>query len=356
MAWSPEGDTLNLALRIFTLSQMLLLALMAWRTEEKTLAGRLFTPMMLAICSYIIMPRNPADFPAPLLIGLQMAASMTPVLFWYFTEAVFTPGFRLRLNHNLFLLVVALVNLVGGSVRTGVLDAPAEVWVLIPRLISLVAVGMGVRAILRDMRSDLVEETRKIRTFFIVVIGLAILEISMGEIWLGLQPGSSYALFDLLNAGFMTVITFWMSVHVLSMDAPFLAPVVRRPQTTNPNEQPWQNMIRRLQELMDQEAVYREEGLTIGRLARKLGEPEYLLRRAINQGLGYRNFNSYLNEIRVAAAARMLEDPAFDHLKVLAVALEVGYRSLSPFNKAFRERQGVTPSAYRKNAAMRKSL
>jgi AraC-like DNA-binding protein len=33
---------------------------------------------------------------------------------------------------------------------------------------------------------------------------------------------------------------------------------------------------------------------------------------------------------------------------VLTIALEVGYGSIGPFNRAFKERFGVTPTAYRR--------
>lgn len=48
-----------------------------------------------------------------------------------------------------------------------------------------------------------------------------------------------------------------------------------------------------LDKMMMVERVYRQEGLTVGRLAAKLDLPEYRLRQAINEGLGYRSFNAF---------------------------------------------------------------
>jgi hypothetical protein len=56
-------------------------------------------------------------------------------------------------------------------------------------------------------------------------------------------------------------------------------------------------LLRRLDNLMTVERVYRQEGLTIGTLATKLDLPEYRLRQVINEGLGYRNFNAFLDAI-----------------------------------------------------------
>ena len=50
------------------------------------------------------------------------------------------------------------------------------------------------------------------------------------------------------------------------------------------------------------EAIYRKEGLTIGGLAQHLRVPEYVLRRVINRGLGFRNFNDFLHTHRIREA------------------------------------------------------
>ena len=75
--------------------------------------------------------------------------------------------------------------------------------------------------------------------------------------------------------------------------------------------------------------------------------PEYRLRRAINQGLGERNFNAYLNGFRLAEVREALSDPAQRETPILTIALDAGFGSLAPFNRAFRAAEGCTPSEYR---------
>jgi AraC-like DNA-binding protein len=106
-------------------------------------------------------------------------------------------------------------------------------------------------------------------------------------------------------------------------------------------------MPQRLDALMRREAVWRETGLTIGALAERAGLPEYRLRRLINGRLGFRNFTAFLNEYRLAAAAARLGDPAEIRIPVLTIALDLGWGSIGPFNRAFRARFGVPPSEYR---------
>lgn len=103
-----------------------------------------------------------------------------------------------------------------------------------------------------------------------------------------------------------------------------------------------------LTDSMESERLYREEGLTIGALAQRLGVPEHRLRRLINQRLGHRNFNQYLNGYRLAEAKAALADPSQDDVPVLSIAMDAGFQSLGPFNRAFKADTGMTPSEYRR--------
>ncbi|HUN52298.1 MAG TPA: helix-turn-helix domain-containing protein, partial [Candidatus Sulfotelmatobacter sp.] len=107
-------------------------------------------------------------------------------------------------------------------------------------------------------------------------------------------------------------------------------------------------LIGALERLMRGERIYRQEGLTIGALALKLGLPEYRARRLINQGLGYRNFNAFLNKYRIDEAAAALADPTQAEVPVLTIALDAGFQSLGPFNRAFKAETGLTPSEFRR--------
>jgi AraC-like DNA-binding protein len=128
---------------------------------------------------------------------------------------------------------------------------------------------------------------------------------------------------------------------------PLPAPLEPSREVGEPADVRGRSVIAELERLMVEEKVYREEDFTLRRLARKLNMKEYRLRRLINTHLGYRNFNQFLNEYRVAEVARLLVDPETRHLPVLTLALDMGYRSLSPFNKAFKEIKGMTPTEYR---------
>jgi len=104
-----------------------------------------------------------------------------------------------------------------------------------------------------------------------------------------------------------------------------------------------------LMRAMDEQRLYRREGLTLAQLAQDLNMNEAELRALINQRLGYRNFNDFLHRYRLQEAAARL---AAEDLPILTIALESGYGSIGPFNRAFRERFGMTPTEYRAAARM----
>ena len=101
---------------------------------------------------------------------------------------------------------------------------------------------------------------------------------------------------------------------------------------------------------MSVERIYRQEGLTITALAAKLDLPEHRLRQAINEGLGHRNFNAFLNRYRIDEAKAALSDVSQRDVPVLTIAMDAGFQSIGPFNRAFKADTGLTPTEFRRHA------
>ncbi|WP_284617776.1 AraC family transcriptional regulator [Aquabacterium humicola] len=106
-------------------------------------------------------------------------------------------------------------------------------------------------------------------------------------------------------------------------------------------------VVDRLQRLMVVDQLYHEPALAIGALAERCGLPEYRLRELIHRRLGFRNFPAFVNEYRLREVERRLADPACDRMPILTLALEAGFGSIGPFNRAFRERHAMSPTEYR---------
>jgi AraC-like DNA-binding protein len=64
-----------------------------------------------------------------------------------------------------------------------------------------------------------------------------------------------------------------------------------------------------------------------------------------------------MNRYRQADAEAALGDPAQDAESILTIALDAGFTSLGPFNRAFKAATGMTPSEYRRaHAASRVAI
>jgi AraC-like DNA-binding protein len=62
------------------------------------------------------------------------------------------------------------------------------------------------------------------------------------------------------------------------------------------------------------------------------------------------NFTVYLSRVRLEKAKTLLLNP---HLRISEIAFEVGFQSLTHFNRRFREILGQSPTDYRARLKVR---
>lgn len=270
--------------------------------------------------------------------------------FWLFSRALFDDGFRMRpLEWAVW----------GGTVMWGAIwhlggrfDLGTD-WMGLPRQAAHIMLASAAAwSAWQGRGGDLVEPRRRARIAYVVLSSLLIIGVTASYI----APGAPPAFAGDLNVLRLFVMAIGMALLVsgLRSDALFDAQrVAIQPVTgtdssalvcADPGEA---RLLSRLQRLMEEERVYRLEGLSIGALAARVGTPEYALRRLINGRLGYRNFNAYLNGYRLAEARAALTDPTQRTVPISTIAMDAGFGSLGPFNRAFKAAEGVTPSEYR---------
>jgi AraC-like DNA-binding protein len=294
---------------------------------------------------------------------LNYLQAAIPVAFWLLAKSLFEDDFRWKWSHLLLYAVSLALGTVGHYITFGDFLGMVH-WIMRSEvahgglallglvLYASVFVVMAMYSALKDWRTDLVESRRRVRTASVIVAATVILLISAVE-FLSLGTPRS-ALLDTAVSGMFFALILGICVRFLGFRR---EPASQTVEHVFPSETPEEAEAREggqgaivvgeLKRLMEEEKVFREEGITIRRLAEKLNVREYRLRRLINGHLGYRNFNSFLNRYRIEEVARQLLAPETRHLPVLSIALDMGYRSLSPFNKAFREIKGMTPTEYR---------
>lgn len=111
-------------------------------------------------------------------------------------------------------------------------------------------------------------------------------------------------------------------------------------------------LANRIETLLRSEAMFMEPEVRLPDLARRLREPSYKVSRCIRHDLDYRNFNHMVNFHRVEAIKACFDDPGMDRLSILSIAMDCGFASIGPFNRAFKIETGLTPSAYRRTSRL----
>jgi AraC-like DNA-binding protein len=320
--------------RLLASSHLMVLAALCLRGDRRDPSARASTAFMAAVICHLVCPvlrDHGADGALVFLLGL--ASSSVPFAFWVLARVHFDDEFCLRAEH--WALLAGLVTLRGLAALH-----PDASWAGLPRL---VAVAFVVHALLRvyvGAGADLVVARIRLRYGVLLVSGTVVLMELLAEL---LLRGAALAMADKVHAAGVYLISAGVSI----------AATLLRPEMLRPVRAPVPGLAldplltRRLDQMIEAEQVFRQEGLTIAALAERLGAPEYKVRQLINAQLGFKNFNAFLNSYRIREAQKALLDPARRHLGIAQVAYEVGYRSLGPFNKAFKEITGRTPTDFR---------
>ena len=98
--------------------------------------------------------------------------------------------------------------------------------------------------------------------------------------------------------------------------------------------------------LMSDEKIYRNDTLSLKETASKLQVSSHQLSQFLNE-IEKKNFNGFINAYRISEAKELIQkDP---DKRVITVAYDVGFNSVSAFNTAFHKNTGLTPTQYKKN-------
>jgi AraC-like DNA-binding protein len=350
--------TADLLLRGGVCLLLLMLAGLMARDHGRVVAGRLGAAFCLGVAAYAVC--SAAGLHARL--GLWSApilalASGNNLVFWLFARSLFDDGFRPRPWHaGLWLAVVALglaLGLVLPPQKTGL----TLVACVAETLSTLAFAGLAVIQTIASWRADLVERRRRLRLFIVAACaGYIALNTTANALGAAVAAPQLASLVEAAALAAIAGAVAWSLLNVGGGQALFPDASAPRPALASveaaeaPLSREDLDLVAALERAMAHDRLYRQENLTIGALAARQGLPEYRLRRLINQGLGHRNFNAFLNGYRIAEAKAALADPSQAEVPILTIALDAGFASLGPFNRAFKAETGVTPSAWRRDA------
>jgi AraC-like DNA-binding protein len=329
-----------------------LLLLWSWilvRDHREMLAGRLAVAMNIAIMCHVL-----ASIPGPIARSsaidwlFELGSVSVPALFWLFARAWFDDEKRigwLGWATVPFSMAMVAVVIITYPAQSALHYSVSTLW----RIAMFGFALAGLHIAWRGRDDDLVEERRALRARMIGAVGAFVLLTNIVEIavFSGFAPERWRSL---LQTGIL-LLTLALCATMFGIRQPALLGAVRRSDAAARSEPAEDDpLAARLIAFMDAEKAHRDEGLTIAGLAARLGEQEYRLRRVINGQLGHRNFAQFLNGYRLAEVKAALADPSQKEVPILTIALDAGFGSLGPFNRAFREAEGITPTEYRARA------
>jgi AraC-like DNA-binding protein len=341
------------ALRFAAATQLLALTLLLWRESRQSRVAIVTAVFVASVACYLVLPSLLSRPVArPIQYVVMIGALAVPFAFWLATRIHFEDGFS-PAPRQVAILVALLAARAGLAASHGATSqggyGPTP-WTLASNGMAMVVIGDALRRVHKGASADLLLTRLRLRYAVLLGCGVYALLVLMGEA--SVTPGSSAdRSLSLMNAVGLYTFVLAASALLLRVHPDFLKAAA--PRAVPPG---LDGLPDRLAHLIEKERIYTSSGLTIGMLAGRLGEPEYKVRQLINARLGFRNFNAFLNHYRIAEARRLLADPAQASLGIAEAAYRLGYASLGPFNRAFKEMAGQTPSEFRRAAQQQPSL
>jgi AraC-like DNA-binding protein len=343
--------SLDLALRIVGLVLLGSLCTILIRTRARDLKAFTMLGLGASVSAFLLtsMPHASALFGVT-IYPLTALCSTHPVWFWLASGAMFSDAKALtRLQLASLVAMACLGVLYQSALPVPPAEAAAGVKQLgvVFGLASLAFACLAPVTVLLGMAGDLDARRRAIRKGFVPIVSVYLALVVAVQLIVLMRGGGTPKPLVLLNlllidtaaaVAVSTFVRFRVVNWIEQVDGPPPVALSRLEQS----------VLDRLNARFVPEKLYARTALGIGELAELLGTQEHVLRRVINRGLGFRSFSDFLHSHRLPEAARRLRDPVAARVPVLTIALEVGYGSIGPFNRAFRERFGMTPTAYRR--------
>jgi AraC-like DNA-binding protein len=333
--------TAILVLRILATSQVLLSAAALLTSTNPYRTRLLGVAVMLGVVSYLVS--SPVFGPINLEVGpwLALPADAVPPLLFFFTWDLFEddrePPLFVWLIAALYLVVALWIGL-----EMRATNAAVSIYLLVPVQLTKLGFAIGAMFVVWQGReNDVVESRLKLRRVFAASIGVIVAAVVATELVTGWNVPT---LIELFGMAAIFLATMMLNLAFLRFNPSF---ILRNSRVLASVSSEDTSLVDALNKLMSEDFAYTNHDLRIADLAATLKVPEYQLRRTINRSLGHQNFNQFINRYRVEEAARRLVNEP--RAPVLTIALDVGFRSISSFNTAFRTHYEKTPTDYRKS-------
>ena len=344
-----NGPLIFLAVEVATIVCALLLAIRVMASRPRLRTAQLMALIAVNTACAVVLAHQEYGYWAPAAfridvggwaVVLNLARNLTAGLVMLLCFSLFTD--RRGFPRGLLILF---------AVQVGLEVAAWAAWpglAPLPALMQTLFAGLALYWTAADWRMDLVESRRRARVVTLGAVGLVTLASGLlTRVVIAPDSAATYAVHVGLTSAYLAILAsvlFQITSGDVGRRLDFGAGAgrVKPPGVAAPDP-----ALARLTDLLENQRVWEQEGLSLKGLATRVGLPEYRLRKLIHEELGHRNFNALLHEHRIGEACRQLSDPALARTPILTIALSVGYASVGTFNRGFREITGLAPSEYR---------
>jgi AraC-like DNA-binding protein len=299
--------------------------------------------LTLSVFCYLIVEVPFAHHPFIRIIVLTGAICI-PVFFWLLSKSIFEDHFNYDSSLWIWFFVQTVPHLHHYfDSRNRLAESLTSSLNIVTQTVSLGFVVAAMYVAVKTRKTDLVEKRLRFRSRFIgitaILIGVTLIVEATP------LARESKDLLQILQRSAILGLTGYFLLSNFAFQPGFFFREIPKQKSATQNDSVLEEQ---LMTLLEEKKIYRKEGLTIKELAEIMDVQEYRLRRLINGQMDFRNFNDFLNQYRVNEACEILSDPSQNQKTILEIAFALGYQSIGPFNKAFKDLKSTTPTAYRK--------
>lgn len=337
---------IDIIVRLVTCGASLLLLILLLTGEARRGLKWPLAGLLVGSIAYLLNSSALIAYDTPAQPWVDMASIFTPFFTWLFALRLFErePPRALAWGAAALLVLAWFIGyFVAPELRIGF---------YVIHVTGLALVADLFRQAFAGRADDLVEQRRTFRLWLPLLVAAQAGGILAYELLTGRGTSHHDPRVQLVNALLILALTLFAGKALLRTEPELLVRTqdAALPEPALPSLSPSELVLRDKLDAAMAAGFYRTAGLTIAELADHLGTPEHRLRALINQRLGYRNFSAFLNRYRIDEAKAILADRARVDLPVLTIAMDLGYNSLPPFNRAFRSETGQTPTDFRRAA------
>lgn len=374
----PLHQTLNMVTMVQALAFSAWFCLRPWRASLSARLLALFFLMLFFTKADELfqMLGGVPRYPQYAFVLSPLQALLTPLLYLFVVSRT-AREFRLRRHYSihltpallLFVYLWAVYFRFDTSAKAALIDAGGletiANYLVVPLLGDAIQLGYIVAALallhrhgvsLRGWFATIENKTlawmRQILTLWAAVFVLhAMLTAAQGTAILqGAQGagGAGAVIILVLNLAHLAIANLLALQGSATMENPSMA----APETKDPaperDDAVRRALFQRIEEALEADQLYLSTELTLGDLANHVAATAREASEAIN-GAGGQTFFELINRARVTHAKRALIDQP--GARIIDIAYAAGFNSKSAFHDAFRKYAGMTPGAWRRQAA-----